>query len=200
MAKTIDYFFGIGSPWAYIGLEPFAALAAQHDATIRPYVISLIEDNGAIYSRNRPEARRSYWTKDLKRWAALRGKVLNVENRSGLSDPMPAGMLVIAAIEKGADWLKLTGALQEAFWTRGEDIGKVEVRRAIADAAGFDATALEAFAQSAAARSIWTSNIGIAKAAGVFGFPTFRFEDELYWGQDSLPFLERHLNGEKLVA
>ncbi|MBB3286788.1 MULTISPECIES: DsbA family protein [unclassified Rhizobium] len=200
MAKTIDYFFGIGSPWAYIGLEPFAALAARHDATIRPYVISLIEDNGAIYSRNRPEARRAYWTKDLKRWAALRGKVLNLENRSGLSDPTPAGMMVIAAIEKGADWLKLTGALQEAFWTRGEDIGKADVRRAIADAAGLDATALEAFAESPAAQSIWTSNIGIAKAAGVFGFPTFRFEDELYWGQDSLPFLERHLNGEKLVA
>ncbi|WP_431324269.1 2-hydroxychromene-2-carboxylate isomerase [Rhizobium sp. YTU87027] len=200
MAKTIDYFFGIGSPWAYIGLEPFAALAARHEATIRPYVISLIEDNGAIYSRNRPEARRAYWTKDLKRWAALRGKVLNFENRSSLSDPTPAGMLVIAAIEKGADWLKLTGALQEAFWTRGEDIGKAEVRQAIADAAGLDATALEGFAQSAAAQSIWTSNIGIAKAAGVFGFPTFRFEDELYWGQDSLPFLERHLNGEKLVA
>ncbi|RAX37625.1 2-hydroxychromene-2-carboxylate isomerase [Rhizobium tropici] len=200
MAKTIDYFFGIGSPWAYIGLEPFAALAARHDATIRPYVISLIEDNGAIYSRNRPEARRAYWTKDLKRWAALRGKVLNLENRSGLSDPTPAGMMVIAAIEKGADWLKLTGALQEAFWTRGEDIGKADVRRAIADAAGLDATALEAFAESPAAQSIWTSNIRIAKAAGVFGFPTFRFEDELYWGQDSLPFLERHLNGEKLVA
>ena len=200
MAKTIDYFFGIGSPWAYIGLEPFAALAARHAATISPYVISLIEDNGAIYSRNRPEARQAYWTKDLKRWAALRGKMLNFDNRSSLSDPTPAGLLVIAAIEKGADWLKLTGALQEAFWTRGEDIGKAEVRHAIADAAGLDATALEAFAESAAAQSIWTSNIGIAKAAGVFGFPTFRFEDELYWGQDSLPFLERHLNGEKLVA
>ncbi|PDT04398.1 2-hydroxychromene-2-carboxylate isomerase [Rhizobium chutanense] len=200
MAKTIDYFFGIGSPWAYIGLQPFKALAAQHDAKIRPYVIPLIEDNGAIYSRNRPEARRAYWTKDLKRWAALRGKVLNFENRAALSDPTPAGLLVIAAIENGADWLKLTGALQEAFWTRGEDIGKLEVRQAIANAAGLNAAELEAFAGGPAAQSIWTSNIETARAAGVFGLPTFRFEDELYWGQDSLPFLERHLNGERLVA
>jgi len=37
-------------------------------------------------------------------------------------------------------------------------------------------------------------------SAGVFGFPTFRYDGELYWGQDSLPFLERHLNGEKLIA
>jgi 2-hydroxychromene-2-carboxylate isomerase len=200
MTKTIDYFFGIGSPWAFIGLQPFAELAAQQDAIIRPYVIPLIEDNGAIYSRNRPDARRAYWTKDLKRWAALRGKTLNFENRAALSDPTPAGRMVIAAIESGADWLRLTGALQEAFWTGGKDIGQAAVRQGIADAAGFDGAGLNELAASEAVQSIWKSNIETAKAGGVFGLPTFRFEDELYWGQDSLPFLERHLNGEKLVA
>ncbi|KQS88246.1 MULTISPECIES: 2-hydroxychromene-2-carboxylate isomerase [unclassified Rhizobium] len=200
MTKTIDYFFGIGSPWAFIGFAPFKALASEYGATIRPYVIPLIEDNGAVYSRNRPEARRAYWTKDLKRWAALRGKVLNFENRAALSDPTPAGHLVIAAIESGADWLTLTAALQEAFWSRGEDIGKAEVRQAIANAAGLDGAKLDALAQSDAVQAVWKSNVETAKAAGVFGLPTFRFDGELYWGQDSLPFLERHLKGEKLVA
>ncbi len=200
MTKTIDYFFGIGSPWAFIGLEPFAVLASQHGASIRPYVIPLIEDNGAIYSRNRPEARRAYWTKDLTRWAALRGKTLTFENRAALSDPTPAGFMVIAAIDAGEDWLKLTGALQEAFWVRGEDIGDAEIRRAIADATGLDGAALERKAKGDAVQSIWKANYEIAKTAGVFGLPTFRYEDELYWGQDSLPFLERHLKGEKLVA
>lgn len=200
MTKTIDYFFGIGSPWAFIGLEPFAALAAQHGATIRPFVIPLIEDNGAIYSRNRPDARRAYWTTDLKRWAALRGKTLNFENRAALSDPTPAGFLVIAAIDAGEDWLKLTHALQEASWVRGEDIGKAEIRQKIANAAGFDGAALEQRAASEAVQAIWKANYETAKSAGVFGLPTFRYENEIYWGQDSLPFLERHLKGEKLVA
>lgn len=200
MTKTIDYFFSIGSPWAYIGLEPFAALASAHGATIRPHVIPLIEDNGGIYSRNRPEARRAYWTKDLKRWAALRDKVLNFDNRGALSDPAPAGLMVIAAIEAGQDWLKLTKALQEAFWGRGVDIGNTEIRRAIANAAGFDAAALDKLAQSETIEAIRTSSYETAKAAGVFGLPTFRYEDELYWGQDSLPFLEGHLKGDKLVA
>jgi len=200
MTKHIDYFFGIGSPWAFIGLEPFTALASKHGASIRPYVIPLIEDNGAIYSRNRPEARRAYWTKDLKRWAAVRGKTLNFENRAALSDPTPAAFLVIAAIDAKEDWLKLTALLQDAFWTRGEDIGRPEVRQAIADKAGFDGARLENLAQADEAKAIWQSNLDVAKAAGVFGFPTFRFEDELYWGQDSLPFLERHLNGDKIVA
>jgi 2-hydroxychromene-2-carboxylate isomerase len=200
MSKTIDYFFGVGSPWSYIGLEPFVALASQHQAIIRPYVIPVIEDNGGIYSRNRPQARRDYWLKDLKRWAALRGKTLSFENRAALSDPSPAGFMIIAAIEEGADWIRLTSLLQEAFWGRGEDIGATDVRRAIAEAAGMDAEALERIAQSEKIRSVWNGNVVIAKSAGVFGLPTFRYDGELYWGQDSLPFLERHLKGEKLVA
>lgn len=200
MTKTIDYFFGIGSPWSYIGLAPFTDLASQYNATVRPYVIPLIEDNGAIYSRNRPEARRAYWTKDLKRWAALRGKALSFENRSTLSDPTPAGFMVIALIEAGGDWLNLAAALQEAFWGRGEDIGNAEVRRAIADAAGFDGAALLVQGESDAIQTVWKTNFETAKAAGVFGLPTYRYEDELYWGQDSLPFLDRHLKGEKLAA
>lgn len=200
MTKTIDYFFSIGSPWAFIGLEPFAALANEHGVTIRPHVIPLIEDNGGIYSRNRPEARRTYWTKDLKRWAALRGRVLSFENRAALSDPAPAGSMVVAASDAGQDWLKLTLALQEAFWGRGEDIGNADVRRAVADVAGFDGTALDEKGQSDRVTTIRQASYETAKAAGVFGLPTFLYEEELYWGQDSLPFLERHLKGEKLVA
>ena len=200
MTKSIDYFFGIGSPWAFIGLEAFIALAEKHDVSIRPFVIPLIEENGAIYSRNRPEARRAYWIKDLKRWAAVRGKVLNFENRAALSDPTPASLMVIAAIDAQADWLELTLRLQEAFWVRGDDIGRAEIRQGIAERLGFDAAKLEQYGETKAAKSTWQSNIEIAKAAGVFGFPTFRFEDELYWGQDSLQFLERHLSGNKIAS
>lgn len=129
-------------------------LAKEQGATIRPHVIPLIEENGGIYSRNRPEARRAYWIRDLKRWAALRGKVLNFDNRAALSDPAPAGLIVAAAIETGDDWFKLAVALQEAFWVRGEDIGNADVRRAIATAAGFDAAALDKHGQSDAVAAL----------------------------------------------
>jgi 2-hydroxychromene-2-carboxylate isomerase len=200
MTKTIDYFFGIGSPWSYIGLEAFTALADRFDAEIRPYVIPLIPDNGAIYSKDRPEARRAYWTKDLKRWAAIRGKTLNFQNRSALSDPTPAGLMVIAAHTEGKDWLRLAGSLQEAFWGRAEDIGKADVRIAIAEGRGLDGSALEGRIEDPDIQNAWTTNRELAKAGGVFGLPTYRFEDELYWGQDSLPFLERHLSGQKLIV
>lgn len=200
MTKTIDYFFGIGSPWSYIGLDPFIALAARSGAEVRPYLIPLIVENGAIYAGDRPDARRAYWMKDLQRWAALRGKTLDFTSRSALSDPTPAGFLVLAAQLERLDWVGLTRVLQQAFWSTGADIGNGDVRKAIADAAGFDGAALEARAALPDITELWSSNRDVAKEAGVFGLPTFRYEGELYWGQDSLPFLERHLSGEKLVA
>ena len=91
-------------------------------------------------------------------------------------------------------------ALQEAFWVRREDIGKADIRQAIATAAGFDAVALDEHGKSDAVAVLQKASFEAATAAGVFGVPTHRYQDELYWGQDSLPFLERHLRGEKLAA
>lgn len=200
MTKSIDYFYGIGSPWAYIGFDAVLDLTARHKAEIRPHIIPLIEENGAIYSRNRPDARRAYWFRDLARWAALRDKPLALENRAGLSDPTPAGRLVVAAQIDGLDWISLTKALQAALWGRADDIGKTEIRQAIVTQAGFDAEKLEARVGDADVQAVLDANFQRAKDAGVFGIPTFLYEGELYWGQDSLPFLERHLAGEPILA
>ncbi|HEY0274845.1 MAG TPA: DsbA family protein [Paenirhodobacter sp.] len=199
MTLKIDYFFGIGSPWAYVGVDAFADLAARYDAQVTPFVIPLIPENGGIYSRDRPAARRAYWTTDLKRWAHLRGVPLNFNGRDKLSDASPAGDLIVAAWLDGQDWLTLARALHQAFWGRAEDIGQPAVRQAIADAAGFDGAALERLAGSDAVAARRAESLKVAVEAGVFGLPTYRVGDALFWGQDSLPFLERHLKGETLV-
>lgn len=197
MTKTIDYFFSIGSPWSYIGLEPFLALATDNGVVIKPYLATVIEENGGIFSRNRPEARRDYWHKDLARWGRARGKKLMLTNRPALADPAPAAMMVIAAYLDGKEWLKLTDALQEAFWVNAKDIGLPDVRRAVADAAGFDGEALLKREQDEDVKEKWSTDRQLAIKSGVFGFPTFIYDGETYWGQDNLHFLESHLRGNK---
>ncbi|TDW25602.1 2-hydroxychromene-2-carboxylate isomerase [Rhizobium azibense] len=197
MTKVVEYFFSIGSPWSYIGFDTFVELATKSDVEIRPYLTTVVEENGGIFSRNRPEIRRAYWTRDLKRWARVRGKDLWLENRPGLSDPAPASLIVIAAYLDGKDWIGLTRALQRAFWSEAKDIGKPYMREAVADSAGFDGTALSKRQADQDVQSKWATDRQHAVKSGVFGFPTYLYESEIYWGQDNLPFLERHLRGDR---
>lgn len=197
MTKSVDYFFSIGSPWSHIGFDTFVDLAARSGTRITPFLTTVVEENGGIFSRNRPEPRQAYGTRDLQRWARVRGKHLLLESRPALGDPTPASLIVIAAFLDGKDWVGLTRALQHAFWAEAKDIGNPHVRSAIADAAGFDGTALVARETHDDVRAKWAADREHAVQSGVFGFPTYGFDGELYWGQDSLPFLERHLAGDR---
>lgn len=199
MAKEIEFFFAVGSPWAYLGLEPLLELTEKSGATVIPRPMLLIEENGGIFSKNRPEPRRQYWLKELARWSKVRGKTLVMADRAGLSDPKPASFMIIAAALDGLDWARLTAALQAPYWSDKADIGQPETRAALADKAGFNGQALLAREMDADVQARWDENRGDALHSGIFGVPTFRYEGELYWGQDNLPFLERHLAGEKLV-
>lgn len=197
MTKTIDYVFSIGSPWAYLGFDAFVDLAARHDAGITPYLTTIIEENGGIFSRNRPDVRRAYGNRDLQRWAGARGKPLLLDNRPALGDPSPASFSVIAAFLDGRDWIGLTRALQHAFWAEAKDIGDPHVRAGVANAAGIDGDALARREADEDVRAKWAADRSHAIAAGVFGFPSYLHDGELYWGQDNLPFLERHLRGDR---
>ncbi|MGN6450378.1 MAG: 2-hydroxychromene-2-carboxylate isomerase [Brucella intermedia] len=196
MTKTVEYFFSVGSPWSYLGLDTLEELAARHLVEIKPYLTTIIEGNGGIFARNRPDARRAYGSRDLKRWAKFRGKPLLVENRPALGDPTPASYLVIAAYLDGQNWLQLARALQQAFWEQAKDIGQSNVRSAVADALGFDGDHLLSREQDSDVQEKWRNDREIATQKGVFGFPTYIYDGEIYWGQDNLGFLSSHLRGE----
>lgn len=195
MPKTIEYYFSVSSPWAYLGTPRLLALAARHGAVIDSVPIALIGENGGISVRNRPEARRAYWFRDLARCAAHLGMPLLMEGRPPLQDAGLASPMLVAAQRAGLDVIALGFALQRGYWAQGRDIGDAATRAAIATEAGFDGAALLAAESAPEAAVQWEANLARATAAGVFGVPTYRLAGELFWGQDRLDYLERHLGG-----
>ncbi|MHA6692490.1 DsbA family protein [Devosia sp. A449] len=195
MPEKIEYYFSISSPYAYLGFDRLCALAAEFDLVIEPYLITIIEANGAIALKNRAAARQTYWQKDLRRWARHLNKPVVLEGRPS-TDWVPASYMVIAAQLDGLNWKGLVAAMQERWWGHADDIGTPEVRQRIAFEAGFDGAALLAREQDDDVQDKWRSNLIRAQGKGVFGSPTYVYRDEPYWGQDSLPFLRLHIAGE----
>ena len=70
--------------------------------------------------------------------------------------------------------------------------------RAAGDA-GLDGSAIVAQASAPEAKAAVRRATEDAIAAGAFGVPSMFVNDELFWGVDSLPHLERFLRGERAV-
>lgn len=193
MPETIEYYFSVSSPWAYLGTPRLMAMAAQRGARIDPVPIALIEENGGISIRNRPEARRAYWFHDLVRCARHLGMPLLLEGLPSLQDAAKAAPMLVAAQRLGFDAAALGFALQRGFWAQARDISDPATRAAIASEAGFDAIALLAAEAEPETAQQWQANLARAQAVGVFGVPAYRLNGELFWGQDRLDYLERQL-------
>ncbi len=80
-----------------------------------------------------------------------------------------------------------------AVWAEERDISDAATIHAIAAESGYDADALVAAASGAEVEAEYDANTRQAIERQVFGVPTYVIGDELYWGQDRLDFVERHL-------
>jgi len=102
-------------------------------------------------------------------------------------------------MHRGLEWSKLTTAILRAVWVEDRDIADHPTLVAIANESGLDGKALLAATEDAAVHAEYQSNTDEAMKIGVFGAPTYVFDNELFWGQDRLQMLEWRLT-QKLGA
>lgn len=193
MTATIEYFHSLSSPWAYLGAQRFYAIAEKHGATIVPRPILVLQENGGIPLRTRPDARQAYHALELDRWRKHLGLPLKLAPKYYPTNPLDACYLVIAARQQGLDANLLSFRLLEALWADERDTLDPAVRQAVADEAGLDGAALLAHAASPAVLAEWQRNKEDAIALGIFGTPNYVLDGEIFWGQDRLEFLDRRL-------
>ena len=98
--------------------------------------------------------------------------------------------MVVAARLGGLDCGDLSNAILRAVWEEERDVSDVETLIAIADAIGLAGRDLYATATTSAIREAYDADTEEALARGVFGAPTYVYQNELFWGQDRLEFLE----------
>ena len=93
---------------------------------------------------------------------------------------------------RGAQALALAGAVGRAIWEQDRNIADAATMEAIAAECGLP----KSLAQRAQAPEIVEKYAALTREAiarGVFGAPTYIVEDELFWGQDRLDFLDRKM-------
>jgi 2-hydroxychromene-2-carboxylate isomerase len=183
---TVEFFYDVVSPYSYLASTRIEAIAADCGAQVlfRPFFLGgLMKAVG-----NTPPAflppRGAYMFKDLQRWGRYYGVPVRVPKA------FPPNSLLAQRALMAADPVSrvpLTHALFHLTWGEGRDIADADLVGAIVG------PELLAAAQTPDVKAALTEATAEAQRRGAFGAPTFFVGDELFFGNDRLPFLEQHL-------
>ena len=105
----------------------------------------------------------------------------------------PAAKLLIATqLTHGTEVaLALCGRIMQALWAEQKNIADSGTLQELAEQAELDGCALLKSAETSSVAAEFQRHTQQAIATNVFGVPWYVFDDQPYWGQDRLDFLER---------
>ncbi len=200
MSHSIDYYFAPQSPWTYLGHDRFVAIARAAGATVRV----LPADLGAVFSVSgglplgkRAPQRQAYRLVELRRFSQHLGLPMNIQPQFFPVAADDAARLIIAVDQHdGADAaLALSGAVFRACWEQQRNMADAATLAALLAECGLPAQRLDE-ARGADVQARYEAYTRQAIDVGVFGAPSYVIDGEIFWGQDRLDFVERHLKNQ----
>jgi len=194
VSKTVEFYFDVGSPTAYLAHKRLQQLRAQYGLKLRymPMLLGgVFKASGNTSPIAIPAKGKYMLEQDLPRFAARYGVPL-IFNPHFPINTLNLMRAAIAAQELGCVDAYLDRVF-DAIWVEKKNMGDAAVvERVLADA-GLDAGALIARSQDPAVKAELVANTEAAVARGVFGAPTLFMDGAMYFGQDRLDFIEEAL-------
>ncbi|MEM9851913.1 MAG: DsbA family protein, partial [Pseudomonadota bacterium] len=155
-------------------------------------MITVFSRTGGVALGDRHPARLAYRLQELRRQAAKFDRPMNPSPAHFPTNPAPAAYAIIAAqAAGGGDLGALVDCYARACWEDEADVARDDVVRAGLSAAGFDPGLADSGLLAGA--EAYAANTEEAVARGVFGAPFYIVGEELFWGQDRIDDLDRHL-------
>lgn len=178
--RNVDWYFDFISPYSYLCLHRFAELPA--DVRVRPVPVlfaGLLKHFGQKGPAEVPAKRR--WT---YRWCTWWARELGIPFRFPAQHPFNSLHHLRLCIAAGATDEAIRTIFQDV-WTSGADAADPGRFRALASRLSVPEESLS----SPSVKETLMKNAGLAISAGVFGVPSFVAEGEVFWGADSIDFL-----------
>ena len=195
MSKSVEFYFDVGSPAAYLAWTQMPRLARETGATVheRPFLLGGVFQATGNRSPMEVPAKSRWLHDDLNRFAARYGVPFR------LNPHFPINTLMLMRIALGLqmrdpDRLRpYVDAVMRALWVDGRNLNDPAEVAAVLQQAGFDPQALLALTQDPQVKDRLKADTQEAVARGVFGAPTFFVGEQMFWGQDRLDFVKESL-------
>ena len=198
--RTLRFYFDYISSNAYLVWAELPRLEREYGLRIEPIptlFAGLLDAHGQLGPAEMPAKLRWMWRNNLRK-AAL----LEVPLKPPAYHPFKplASLRATGAPSAAPHRLELIDALFRAVWAEQRHVSELDAVVEIAGECGLDGEVIRREAESEAAKTRLRRDTDDAIAAGVFGVPSMIVEDELFWGFDDLPYLERFLAGQDTLT
>lgn len=195
MSESIELCFDFGSPTTYLAYHRLKWMTENHNAELilTPVLLGGIFKATGNQSPVMVPLKGAWMNTDLQRYAEL----YQVPMTFNPHFPINTLYLMrgaIAAQSMGIFDLYIDTVF-EAMWHKPVNMGDPAVVTQVLTDAGIDANEIFRLIEEPAIKDVLKSNTEKAVERGVFGCPATFFNDELYFGQDRLFFIERELKG-----
>jgi len=190
----VDFYFDPVSPYTWLASTQLDRISKTGTRIIcRPVLLAgLLDAHGTTGPAEVP-AKRAYFYRDVMREAAR----LGLEFSGPPAHPFnPLSALRAAhAIEDSELRLDYVRALMSAIWSEGIDATDPKAFGHVLTSCGANAKAVLSELDSARIKQNVRDETKGAIDAGIFGVPTFRLNDQLFWGSDRVDTLIWALEG-----
>lgn len=197
----IDYYVSLNSPWTHLGAARIEATAARHGASLHIHPVDfgqvIFPASGGLPLPKRSPQRQAYRMQELRRWRDHLGVPITLAPKHfPFAEPFAAACVVAARETAGqGPAIALAHRILKALWEEEQDPGDRATLARLIGEVGLEAPALLQLAEDPRWQEIRRAEAEAALARGVFGAPSYVIGDEIFWGQDRLEFVERHLAG-----
>lgn len=194
---TLDVYFDVASPFGYLALTQLPGLVAMG---ARPRLVpillgGLFRDIGQVDVPllAMPPPKMQYVGKEMSRWARWWGVPFSQPSKFPQRTITAQRLALLAAESSFEHGLALATALGRAMWADQRDLEDEATLREILAREAMPAAWLER-TRDARVKQALADNTAAARAANVFGVPTFIVDgSHLFWGQDRLDLVARAL-------
>lgn len=208
--KPLIVYLDIKSPYAFVAVKPTLAMIERVGVPVdwRPltldipsYLGSAKKSKGKVVESSRSASQWSavkYAYRDARRYAERQGYELHGTEKIWDSSLPNMGISWVNAREpeRMADYL---AAVYPKFWRRELDIEDIRVVLACMAEAGVDSEGFEAYCNGEG-RTQHDALQNQVLDAGIYGVPTYVFEEHILFGRENLPFVEWCLSGRQGLA
>ena len=192
MPREIELFFDIGSSYSYLAATQMAGVSARTGVPVRwrPFLLGAVFKATANDLPVRVPAKARYMLADMARWSAHYGVPFKLPSKFPVLT-LRTQRALTAAPEAARPAMALS--LFTAYWAEDQDPTTDAAITAGAQAAGLDAQEILGAIDAPETKDRLRATTDEAVARGAFGAPTMFVGDALFWGNDRIELLEKHL-------